>query len=328
MRYAIVATLGPASSAEGDWRALLEVGATAFRLNTSHISLTELETWLERLRLFLAGLQPLVPLVLDLQGSKWRLGDLPAAEVHAGQVVELVLGDASSQPTVLPVPHPDFFAALPASNGEIALNDARVILKVETQRTTSMWARVVRGGQLSSRRGITLTESAYRHESLGEKDKAIVTATQGFGFVDYAISYVRDAAEMAHYRAQIGKESYLIAKIERQPALEEVSQIAGIADELWLCRGDLGAELGLTAMAAAVSRFSAALPGLKVPALMAGQVLEHMTAAPIPTRSEVCYLYDTLQAGYAGVVLSDETAVGQYPVESCRAAAMFKENTS
>ena len=179
-------------------------------------------------------------------------------------------------------------------------------------------------GEISSHKGITFTASAYRAENLSEKDRSILEVTRGLAWVRYAISYVRDAAEMARYRALI-QPAYLIAKLERGPAMIEAQQVAEFADELWLCRGDLGAEVGLVDMAAATRHFSALVPELPVPAIMAGQVLEHMTDQPVPTRSEVCYLHDTLAAGYRGFVLSDEAAVGRYPVESCRAAALFRD---
>ena len=92
-----------------------------------------------------------------------------------------------------------------------------------------------------------------------------------------------------------------------------------------MCRGDLGAELGLAGMAKAAHAFQDRVRDLALPALLAGQVLEHMTLHPAPTRSEVCALYDALDAGYRGVVLSDETAIGQYPIESCRQAALFRD---
>ncbi len=132
---------------------------------------------------------------------------------------------------------------------------------------------------------------------------------------------------MAAYRARLGQGAYLIAKLERRPALESVEEIAAAADELWLCRGDLGAELGLPGMAVASHRFSQQVRSLPVPSFLAGQVLEHLTAAPAPTRSEVTCLYDALAAGYRGVVLSDETAIGRFPVEACRAAALFKTHS-
>jgi pyruvate kinase len=129
---------------------------------------------------------------------------------------------------------------------------------------------------------------------------------------------------MAGYRAYCGTAAYLIAKLERQPAVDQARQIAEAADELWLCQGDLGAELGTRAMAETVHRFAAGLEILSVPIFLAGQVLEHLTEHPTPTRSEVCHLYDALKQGYQGVVLSDETAIGRDPVASCRIAALFR----
>jgi pyruvate kinase len=108
--------------------------------------------------------------------------------------------------------------------------------------------------------------------------------------------------------------------------VDEALLVAASADELWLCRGDLGAELGLRAMAEAVQGFSGTIRALPIPTLLAGQVLEHMTGHPTPTRSEVCYLYEALLKGYNGFVLSDEAAIGRYPIESCRAAALFRDN--
>jgi pyruvate kinase len=328
MDYSIVATLGPSSADATVWTALLSAGATAFRLNTSHFALPQLQEWLERLDSFLSALEPRPPLILDLQGSKWRLGELPACELVAGQPLTLAYGQATKRPDVLPVPHLDFFQAAPLSNGEIILNDARVMLRVEAYAADSLRATVVQGGALSSRKGITYTGRHFsmahdRREALTDQDHVIREQTQGMVGIEYALSYVRDAAEMARYRACIGR-AYLIAKVERRLAMEEAVPMAGIADELWLCRGDLGAEMGLREMAKAAYRFSAELSALPAPVLLAGQVLEHLTAHATPTRAEVCGLYAALQQGYAGVVLSDETAVGCDPAASCRWAAMFR----
>jgi len=104
----------------------------------------------------------------------------------------------------------------------------------------------------------------------------------------------------------------------------DAARIAEVTDALWLCRGDLGAEMGAPAMAASVYRFSETVGAVPVPVLLAGQVFEHMTEHATPTRSEVCAVYDALMKGYQGVVLSDETAIGRDPVESCRAAALFR----
>ncbi len=324
MNYAIVATLGPSSNSPDIWQVMLEAGATAFRLNTSHLSLTQLLGWLDRLTPFLSALNPIPPLVLDLQGSKWRLGDFSTRQLESGQRIELINASSSDRSNALPVPHADFFQAAAMSSSEIVLNDAKIKLVREALEPGAIHATVIVGGEISAHKGITFAASNYRQEQLSDKDHAILEQTRHLSFVRYAISYIRDALEMRKYRAHFGQDAYLIAKVERQPAVDEVRQIAESADEVWLCRGDLGAELGLRSMAVAALRFSNLIGELPIPALLAGQVLEHMTEHPAPTRSEVYTLYEALSKGYRGFVLSDEAAVGQYPIESCRMAALFR----
>lgn len=324
MTYSITTTLGPASSTPQTWEALLAAGASAFRLNTSHLSLPDLAGWLERLNAFFAARPAPTPLVLDLQGSKWRLGAFPAFDLLKGAQVTLLYAEHAAAPGTLPVPHADFFHAAPFSSHELVLNDAKIRLQVEGVEGDRLLARVTLGGRITQRKGITFTESEFRGEALSEKDQAIAAQAKELPYARFALSYVKDAEELRRCHAFIDP-ARLIAKLERAPALESAAGIAAQAGELWLCRGDLGAELGLPEMAAAVHRFSAGVRALHAPVILAGQVLEHMTAEASPTRSEVCCLYDSLQAGYQGFVLSDETAVGRYPVESCRAAAMFRQ---
>ncbi|HTP07158.1 MAG TPA: pyruvate kinase [Anaerolineae bacterium] len=324
MNYDIIATLGPHSDTPAIWQGMLDAGATVFRLNTSHLSLTQLGQWLDQLTPFLSALNPIPPLALDLQGSKWRLGEFATHMLEPGQSIELVYASTSDRSNTLPVPHADFFLAAPVSSEEIVANDAKIKLLREAVKPESVRARVIVGGEISARKGITFAASDYRREELSDKDRAILDRTRHLPFVRYAISYIRDAREMQKYRTHFGNAVYLVAKLERRTAMDDVSQIAACADELWLCRGDLGAELGLRAMAEAALRFATAIGDLPIPALLAGQVLEHMTDHPMPTRSEVCYLYEALVKGYRGFVLSDEAAIGRYPIESCRTAALFR----
>jgi pyruvate kinase len=331
-KYEIITTVGPATSTPVEWEQLAASGATGFRLNTSHLSLPQIETWLKKFEPFWSTFQ--YPLVLDLQGSKWRLGDFPLFELKAGTLVTLIRSAQSDQPGILPVPHADFFQAaeLMASgtsahesrNPEILMNDAKILLRLDTASHDRMIANVQRGGVISSRKGITFAASDYRKESINIKDQAIVELSRAIHSIRFAISYVKDALEMERYRTWLGESVFLIAKLERKTALDEVHKIARIADELWLCRGDLGAELGLATLAEQTYRFSESIVSIPKPVLMAGQVLEHMTEHATPTRSEICYLYELLLRGYCGVVLSDETAIGRYPMESCQTATMFK----
>jgi pyruvate kinase len=324
MDYQIIATLGPSSDTEATWRGMLAAGATGFRLNTSHVSLSQLETWIQRLGAFLAAHDPSPPLILDLQGSKWRLGHFSACELSTGQSVTLIHADSANEFNRLPVPHGDFFHAAPLSSGEIVLNDAKVRLRIESVSVETLHARVIQGGAVAARKGVTYTASTYRQEALGGADREVLARTGGYPNIQYALSYVKDAHEMAGYRAQISRATVAIAKLERPSAVDEAAGIAAVADTLWLCRGDLGAEVGAKAMAASVYHFSERVGAMPVPVLLAGQVFEHMVEHPTPTRSEVCGVYEALMKGYRGVVLSDETAIGRDPVESCRMAALFR----
>jgi pyruvate kinase len=321
----IIATLGPACSNPEMWVAMLEAGATSFRLNTSHLSREDLQRWLERLDNFRS--QWNVTVVLDLQGSKWRLGQFEEREASAGEQVMLVLGK-HAQSGGIPVPHADFFLAITQSSGEVVLNDAKVRLQIEDSNAERAMARVVQGGPLAPRKGITLSQTDYRSERLSEKDQSIYRQTSGLDWARYALSYVKDGQEMAQYRWLLEDRGDLIAKLEREPALRDVAGIETQAGELWVCRGDLGAVLGLLGMAEAVHHLTQTLRERRVPVLMAGQVLEHMVISAAPTRSEVCYIFDSIRSGYSGMVLSDETAVGKFPVESCAAAAQFSEDGS
>jgi pyruvate kinase len=325
MSYDIIATLGPASHTPAIWQAMYQAGSTAFRLNTSHLTLNQLHDWLNQLEPFLAACQPRPPLVLDLQGSKWRIGQIKPNNLATGQTIQLILGDSATRSDQLPVPHADFFqaAAQAAVGDEVILNDAKIKLTIGSTTATTITAIVKLGGEISAHKGITYARSDYRRETLSDKDRVIVEQTRQLPNVRYAMSYVKDVIEMAQYRALIGN-AYLIAKLERQPAMNECTAIAASADELWVCRGDLGAELGLRGMAEAVHQITTQVRDLPIPVIIAGQVLEHMTDHATPTRAEVCQLFDALAAGYRGCVLSDEAAIGRYPIESVRIAAMFR----
>lgn len=323
MKYELFVTLGPSSDDEMIWQRMISAGVTGFRLNTSHLSIDQVEHWIAKLLAFQASVCLPFPVVLDLQGSKWRLGGFPPYELIAGDEINLVFKNQTISQKELPVPHLDFFLSAGNTTGDIYLNDAKLHLRVVRKGEQWIRTRVIRGGIISSGKGITC-QSDQRREALTSKDQDLVEMASGLGFVRFAISYVRDALEMARYREVIGKEKYLVAKVERQPAIDDIRDITESCDEVWLCRGDLGAELGDKAMAEAVHRVSGMVKDLLVPVMLAGQVLEHMSKEPAPTRSEICYLYEALEMGYQGFVLSDETSVGLYPVESCQSAALFQ----
>ena len=255
MDYEIIATVGPASRDAAVWKGMLEAGASALRLNTSHLELDELQAWLDRLVPFLDGCDPRPALILDLQGGKWRLGRFEPRVLSPGTELELICEASTDRPDALPVPHADFFKAACNSSGQIVLDDARICLAIISNNPQHLRVRVLTGGPVTPRKGITYTASGCRLEDLGPKDYAIYEQTRHMAGMRYALSYVRDGHEMARLRERCGPSVFLIAKLELGPALEDAHKIANAADELWLCRGDLGAELGSCAMARAVLAF-------------------------------------------------------------------------
>jgi pyruvate kinase len=275
--YDIIATLGPSSDTKSTWERMVYAGVNGFRLNTSHLILTQLTTWLDKLQPFLESSGMI--LVLDLQGSKWRLGKFHPFELGKDQKVDLILADETELSNVLPVPHPDFFQAAilaissPSSQSKkcITLNDAKITLQMDSASSDRVTARVIQNWVISPRKGIALVGFDYRKEKLCGFDELVVMATRHLSYIRYAISYVKDATEMKNYRSLLGNSSFLIAKLERQSALNDAEKIAPSVNELWLCRGDLGAELGMNALARQVSLFGNNMHTITTPVLMAGQ---------------------------------------------------------
>jgi pyruvate kinase len=214
VRYTIIATLGPASAQAEQWSALLDAGVSAFRLNTSHLTLDALSRWLQSLDDFSRRRGEQTPLILDLQGSKWRWDDSNLV-LNPGDSVVLIHSAEAIEPGTLPVPHADFFRAALRSSGRISINDARSVLAVESVGDDRVVARGVAGGTVSPRKGITFVDSDYRLEVLNEADRLAGDLTASLDEIRYAVSYVRDGHEMKRYRDLLGKDRHLIAKLER-----------------------------------------------------------------------------------------------------------------
>jgi pyruvate kinase len=170
---------------------------------------------------------------------------------------------------------------------------------------------------LSPRKGFNRAVHPVVTDDLSSRDVAIAKAAHGAGCHSFAVSFVADGRECDWVRRQVGPVE-VVAKIERQDALARLCDIVRTSDALWICRGDLGAQLGRLALGRAIAGIDPRQ--FHLPLWMAGQVLEHLTAHRDPTRSEVCHLYDLIGRGYAGVVLSDETAIGCDPVNAVRCA--------
>ena len=300
----LIATLGPALESEALLGRVAEI-ACRFRLNAAHLSREALVGWLHRVAGLPGGPRPVV---VDLQGAKLRLGQFAARPSLGGEVV-LVCAHRSSDGLALPVPHPELFATL-APGEHLWLDDARIELELVEQGSGWARARVLKDGPLRSFKGINHRADPGVPAELSPRDAELVAALSPFGFVQLALSFVYDGSEAALLRHS--SPLRLVAKIERPEALEHLAAIDSAFDELWFCRGDLGSQCGLARLPLLQRRFCEALPTLRSPAYLAGQVLEHLTHHPEPTRAEVVQLYEASRSGFAGIVLSDETAVGRH----------------
>jgi pyruvate kinase len=307
--FAIVATLGPASF--GMARELAGAGATALRLNASHLSPEELGQRAAQAR----RAAPDLPLVVDLQGAKMRLGDLAEREVAAGTRVRFSAAPASAEE--VPLPHPELFAA--AAPGEtVGVDDGRLRFVVRERGQGWLEAEALVDGVLRPRKGVNLLEHPVRLSGITPADAARLDAVRALSGVQVAWSFALDGREAEWVRAR-RPSTPVIAKVERREAVEALGEIASRVDAVWICRGDLGEQLG----PAGLGRFVGSLDPARCacPVVMAGQVLEHLTAHREPTRSELCHLHDIVARGYAGIVLSDETAIGRDPVHAVGQAA-------
>jgi len=302
-----VFTCGPASEAAATL-SLIARRADALRLNIAHMTTEKLQQWLDRLVELRRRENLGFRIVLDLQGAKVRIGRLPEV-THLPETVELFYGEVSDAPGMIPVPTQSVFEKTEPGDC-LLLNDRRVILRVTGRAGGRLQAAVEKNGPLSSGKGLNSPDRVFEMAKVTEHDASAIAMSKEIADLDYAVSFVADGSESRLFRPLVGISHRLIAKIEQRAAFSHLAAIDAVFDEFWLCRGDLGAEAGLRKLGAWQADFVKALPGLKNPCLLAGEVLGSMVALPNPSRAEIVQLYDAIQARFAGFVLSDETACG------------------
>lgn len=327
-------TLGPASLNDHLLTTFIKLlnSADAFRINLSHSSCKELSSSLSWIKNIFETHKKTIPVYLDLQGAKMRIGKYPGTERISDRVF-ITLSDKSDTLENIPVPHPELFEQIEVGE-HLLLNDAKIHLKVinktpaistHDKKTTTLECELIESSRIDntaiprplySNKGINRASHPIKYHKVRENDKAFIEIGNNFPFVKYAFSFVHDGTEADLIRPLIGDKK-LTAKIELKEALtiNNLLSIDNKFDEMWFCRGDLGAQAGLKNLAGLQREFVSLFPKLSKPKFLAGQVLEHMTSHPTPTRSEVVHLSDIELAGFNGIVLSDETAIGKYIYE-------------
>jgi pyruvate kinase len=320
----IVATLGPASVDKV--LALAEAGADVFRLNFSHGAKADHERAAAAVRAAEQALDRPLAVLADLQGPKLRVGAFKEgkAELKQGQRFRLDMDATPGDSTRACLPHPEIFAAL-KKGALILIDDGRLRLTVLTHGKDFAELEVVTGGPISNRKGVNVPSVVLPISPITEKDYADLAAALEIGVDWVALSFVQSAADMAHLKKLLNGRAAALAKIEKPAALEKLDEILDYCDGVMVARGDLGVELEPEEVPVAQKTILRAARKRGVPAIVATQMLDSMVAAPTPTRAEATDVANAVYEGADALMLSAESAAGQYPVEAVSMMARIIE---
>ncbi|KPK75919.1 MAG: pyruvate kinase [Gemmatimonas sp. SM23_52] len=318
LKTKIICTIGPASWDPASLEALCEAGMDVARLNMSHSEPDQVRALAGQIRDCAARSGRPVALLVDLQGAKIRVGRLPEPlHLSSGSRVALVPA-ADARVGDLPVTYADLAADL-SPGDRVLLSDGQIELKVRQVSPPRVEAEVVIGGSLLSGKGVNLPGVSLRAPSLTEKDLGDIDLALEIGAEYVALSFVRSAENVLDLRKRLTEDVLVLAKIEKDQALRELEPILEASDAVMVARGDLGTELPFEQVPLAQKRIVRRANRRYRPVVIATQMLESMIEHPNPTRAEVSDVANAILDGTDAVLLSAETAIGRFPVESVRA---------
>ncbi|MBL0891340.1 MAG: pyruvate kinase [Gemmatimonadaceae bacterium] len=311
-RTKIVGTLGPASNTPEGVRALVEAGLDVARINFSHGTHEQHARTIATVREVATQLGRPVAILADLQGPRIRIGALGAPrELEVGATVVLVPEEVASGDEI-PITYADLCHDVNVGN-RVLINDGLFELVVTRVEAPRVWATVVHGGTLTSNKGMNLPGIAVSAPSLTDKDKADLAFAVEHELDMVALSFVRRAQDIDEMRALIPRTMLVVAKIEKDVALENIEEIMRATDAVMVARGDLGVELPFEEVPYAQKHIIATANRMGRPVITATQMLESMIDNPRPTRAEASDVANAILDGTDAVMLSAETAAGHYP---------------
>jgi len=316
-RTKIVATLGPASSDRNLIASLFAAGADVFRINMSH-------TTHERMRELVATIRSVetehsrpIGILVDLQGPKLRVGSFasnPAALIQ-GETFTLDANPTPGDSKRVFLPHPEIFAAIEPGHA-LLLDDGKIRLVATDVNRERILTRVEVGGKLSDRKGISLPDTTVPFSSLAEKDRSDLETALDAGIDWVGLSFVQRPEDIAEAKKVTRGRAAVMAKIEKPQAVRRLDEIMDLADALMVARGDLGVEMPLEKVPGVQKQMTRAGRRTGKPVVVATQMLESMITSPVPTRAEVSDVSTAIFEGADAIMLSAESAAGQYPVDA------------
>ncbi|MHA1107981.1 MAG: pyruvate kinase [Alphaproteobacteria bacterium] len=313
----IVATLGPASDSPEMIRRLFEAGADVFRLNFSHGSHAEHAQRIAAIRALESEFGRPIGILTDLQGPKLRIGKLVGGTTRlaAGRPYRLDLSQEPGDDNRAPLPHPEVFAALEAGT-DLLLDDGKLRLRVTECGEDYALTEIVTGGTLSDHKGVNVPNVVLPVSPLGAKDREDLSFALDQHVDWIGLSFVQRPEDVAEARKLVAGRAAILSKLEKPSAIERLEEIITLSDAVMVARGDLGVELPPEDVPSLQKQIIRACRQAGKPVVVATQMLESMINAPAPTRAEASDVATAVYDGADAVMLSAETAAGNYPVES------------
>jgi pyruvate kinase len=313
----ILATLGPASSEEAQIGRLFEAGADVFRINMSHASHAVMRTLVERIRNVEKTVGRPIGILADLQGPKLRVGAFAngSETLEIGQSFTFDDDKTPGDAVRVNLPHPEILSAVSVGD-RLLIDDGRLHLKVVETDGRKVRCEVVSGTKISDRKGISLPDTDLPVGALTDKDRKDLDAVLATGVDWIALSFVQRPEDIAEVRKIARGRAAIMSKIEKPQAVARLAEIIDLSDALMVARGDLGVEMPLEAVPGIQKQITRAARRAGKPVVVATQMLESMISAPVPTRAEVSDVSIAVFEGADAVMLSAESAAGQYSVEA------------
>ena len=313
----IIATLGPATSTPAMIRSLFVAGVDVFRLNFSHGDHDGHRRCFEAIRETESATGRPIGVLLDLQGPKLRVGEFAggSAMLEEGNPFALDLELAPGGPERVALPHPEVFTALKPGT-TLLVNDGKIRLEVETCGANFAGARVKIGGEISDHKGVNIPDVVLPISPLTDKDREDLALGLELGVDWVAASFIQRPRDLLMLREAIGGRAGLVVKLEKPGAVERLEEIIELSDAIMVARGDLGVELPPEDVPSVSRRIVRACRNAGKPVIVATQMLESMVSSPVPTRAEASDVATAIYDGADAVMLSGETAVGDYPIET------------
>lgn len=329
-RTKIIATLGPASSSPKIISELIKEGTDVFRINLSHVNVSEVENVLTILKAASLKLKRPVATLIDLQGQKIRIkgfGKKEYISLKANNefILDTTLGDNKGTEKSVGLTYKDLPRQLEIGD-ELLLSDALIKLEVRDIQKSKIFTKIIRGGKLKPYQGVNKRGGGLSLKGITEKDKKDLVAAAKLDIDYIAVSFVKDANDIRVVKKIISKKQIgIIAKIERSEAIDNIDEIAKISDGLLVARGDLGVEIGIEQLPAVQDKLIRKAISFDKIVIVATQMMESMINNRVPTRAEVFDVANAVTSGVDAVMLSAETAIGSYPIDVIQEASRICE---